>query len=206
YLKIVHPLGTHILQTVRAARIVSTLTWLFLLATVITYATLSLLSWEPSSAAPLSRSCDALHGQLLSTVYKVIHSCSVVVFLLVLVSLVEKLAKSRRNMLVLVSVFCVCFVPYHLVRLPYAFLRKRCSWSQTFFYLKEVTVLLSVLNVCLDPLIYFIFCKAFRARLNLKRAFSRTQAPPRGENTGRTSVRFNRKTSLTTSTRQNSVL
>ncbi|KAK5904197.1 hypothetical protein CesoFtcFv8_005786 [Champsocephalus esox] len=245
YLKIVHPLGNHILQTVRAARIVSTLTWLFLLATVIAYATLSLLSREPSSAAPLSRSCDALHGQLLSTVYKVIHSCSVLVFLLVLVSLVffyhstsrrlseaqkrqpassssKKLAKSRRNMLVLVSVFCVCFVPYHLVRLPYAFLRRRCSWSQTFFYLKEVTVLLSVLNVCLDPLIYFIFCKAFRARLNLKRRSSLTQAPPRGEDTERRSSltqapprgedterrssRFNRKTSFTTSTRQNSVL
>ncbi|XP_034091775.1 P2Y purinoceptor 14 [Gymnodraco acuticeps] len=235
YLKIVHPLGTHILQTVRAAHIISTLTWLFLLATVITYATLSLLSQEPSSPVLLSLSCDALHSQLLSTVYKVIHSCSVLVFLLVLVSLVffyhstsrrlseaqkrqpassssKKLAKSRRNMLVLVSVFCVCFVPYHLVRLPYAFLRKRCSWSQTFFYLKEVTVLLSVLNVCLDPLIYFIFCKAFRAQLNLKRAFTLTQAPTRGENTdrrssdGRTSIRFNRKTSLTTSTRQNSVL
>ncbi|XP_051255701.1 P2Y purinoceptor 14-like [Dicentrarchus labrax] len=26
----------------------------------------------------------------------------------------KKLAKSHRNMLVLVSVFCVCFVPYHL--------------------------------------------------------------------------------------------
>ncbi|KAK1900142.1 P2Y purinoceptor 14 [Dissostichus eleginoides] len=203
YLKIVHPLGTHILQTVRAAHIISTLTWLFLLATVITYATLSLLSQKPSSPVPLSLSCDALHSQLLSAVYKKRQPAS---------SSSKKLAKSRRNMLVLVSVFCVCFVPYHLVRLPYAFLRKRCSWSQTFFYLKEVTVLLSVLNVCLDPLIYFIFCKAFRAQLNLKRRFSLTQAPTRGENTerrssdGRMSIRFNRKTSLTTTTRQNSLL
>ncbi|KAL3056887.1 hypothetical protein OYC64_007380 [Pagothenia borchgrevinki] len=229
YLKIVHPLGTHIFQTVRAAHIISTLTWLFLLAPVITYATLSLLSQKPLSPVPLSLGCDALHSQLLSTVYKVIHSCSVLVFLLVLVSLIffyhstsrrlslaqkrqpassssKKLAKSRRNMLVLVSVFCVCFVPYHLVRLPYAFLRKRCSWSQTFFYLKEVTVLLSVLNVCLDPLIYFIFCKAFRAQLNLKRAFSLTQATERRSSDGRMSIRFNRTTSLTTTTRQNSLL
>ncbi|KAK1899729.1 P2Y purinoceptor 14 [Dissostichus eleginoides] len=212
YLKIVHPLGTHILQTVRAAHIISTLTWLFLLATVITYVTLSLLSQKPSSPVPLSLSCDALHSQLLSAVYKHLPPFVSGAEETAGVLKVEKLAKSRRNMLVLVSVFCVCFVPYHLVRLPYAFLRKRCSWSQTFFYLKEVTVLLSVLNVCLDPLIYFIFCKAFRAQLNLKRRFSLTQAPTRGENTerrssdGRMSIRFNRKTSLTTTTRQNSLL
>ncbi|KAF3848209.1 hypothetical protein F7725_021237 [Dissostichus mawsoni] len=105
-------------------------------------------SWprqKPSSPVPLSLSCDALHSQLLSAVYKVIHSCSVLIFLLVLVSLVFFYHSTSRRL-------------------------KRCSWSQTFFYLKEVTVLLSVLNVCLDPLIYFIFCKAFRAQLNLKRA------------------------------------
>lgn len=79
-----------------------------------------------------------------------------------------KLLKCRRNMLVLVVVFCICFVPYHLVRLPYAFTSRKlhhCAWSHAFFYLKELTTMVSVLNVCLDPLIYFIFCKAFRAQL-----------------------------------------
>ncbi|KAF3848198.1 hypothetical protein F7725_021226 [Dissostichus mawsoni] len=126
--------SVHIHLTVRAAHIISTLTWLFLLATP-----------ETLIPVPLSLSCDALHSQLLSAVYKVIHSCSVLIFLLVLVSLVFFYHSTSRRL-------------------------KRCSWSQTFFYLKEVTVLLSVLNVCLDPLIYFIFCKAFRAQLNLKRA------------------------------------
>ncbi|KAK5868196.1 hypothetical protein PBY51_009232 [Eleginops maclovinus] len=235
YLKIVHPLGTHVLQTVRASHIICTLTWLFLLATVSTYITLSLLTQGHLSSVPSSLSCDDNHSALLSAVYKFMHSCSAAVFLLVLVSLVffyystsrrlslaqqrqpasstsKKLAKSRRNMLVLVVVFCVCFVPYHLVRLPYAFLRGY-SCSQTFFYLKEVSVMLSVLNVCLDPLIYFIFCKAFRTQLNLKTAFSLTTAPTRAENTKRRSsdgqlstMKFNRKTSLTTTTKHNDVL
>ncbi|XP_047195459.1 P2Y purinoceptor 14 [Hippoglossus stenolepis] len=204
YLKIVHPLGTHILQTVRVARIASTVTWVFLLASSCSYIILSLLTQEDLSSVPVTVSCDFLHSPQLSVFYKVIHTCSATIFLLVLISLVlfyygtsrrlsqvqqrqpassssNKLAKSRRNMLVLVIVFCVCFVPYHLVRLPYAFLSKQCRWSQTFFYLKELTIMVSVLNVCLDPLIYFIFCKAFRAQLSTGRAVNTSQVMTNAE-------------------------
>ncbi|XP_041797015.1 P2Y purinoceptor 14-like isoform X2 [Chelmon rostratus] len=207
YLKIVHPLGTHILQTVRTAQIISMVTWVFLLSMTITYIILSVFTQETLASVPDTVSCDVLHSKQVKLLYKVIHTCSAAIFLLVLVSLVffyystsrrlslaqqkqpassssKKLAKSRRNMLVLVSVFCVCFVPYHLVRLPYAFLSSmHGAWSQAFFYLKELTIMVSVLNVCLDPLIYFIFCKAFRAHLSLRRAFSTTQAATHGENT-----------------------
>ncbi|KAF7644533.1 hypothetical protein LDENG_00220560 [Lucifuga dentata] len=54
--------------------------------------------------------------------------------------------------------------------------RRLCSWSQVFFYMKEVTIMVSILNICLDPLIYFIFCKAFRAQLYPSKAVSNTQA------------------------------
>lgn len=237
YLKIIHPLGTHILQTVRAAHIISTVTWVFLLATTTVYITLSFFT-QPKELPPLSHavSCDVLHSEQLSLFYKIVHTCSAAIFLVILVSLVffyystsrrlslaqqrqpassgsKKLVKSRRNMLVLVSVFCVCFVPYHLVRLPYAFLTRRCSWSQAFYYLKEFTIMVSVLNVCLDPLIYFIFCKAFRAQLGLKRVFSTTRAATHGEVTERRSsdgrmstVKINRKTSLSTTKHTSSVL
>ncbi|KAM6987421.1 P2Y purinoceptor 14-like [Tautogolabrus adspersus] len=187
YLKIVHPLGNHILQTVRAAHIISTVTWVVLLAMTTTYSTLSLLA-ENSQSLPNTLSCDVLLSKKFSLFYKVIHTWSVAIFIIVFVSLLffyygtsrrlsaaqkrqpassgsKKLAKSRRNMLVLVSVFCVCFVPYHLVRLLYTFLRGWCSWRQAFFYLKELTVMVSIFNVCLDPLIYFIFCKSYRAQL-----------------------------------------
>ncbi|XP_044059187.1 P2Y purinoceptor 14-like isoform X1 [Siniperca chuatsi] len=236
YLKIIHPLGTHILQTVRAAHIISTVTWVFLLATTSAYVILSLVTQKPLDCVPKTVSCDVLHSKQLSLFYKLIHTCSAAIFLLVLVSLVffyyrvsrrlslvqqrqpvssscKKLAKSRRNMLVLVSVFCVCFVPYHLIRLPYAFLKGHCLRNQAFFYLKELTVMASVLNVCLDPLIYFIFCKAFRSQLSLRRVFSTTQDathranPERRRNSGQMSgIKINRKTSLSTSTKQTTVL
>ncbi|XP_037632255.1 P2Y purinoceptor 14-like [Sebastes umbrosus] len=234
YLKIVHPIGTHVLQTVRAAYIISTATWVFLLATMSTYVTLSLVTQQPLSSVPVDVSCEVLHSHQLKMFYRFIHACSAAIFLLVLVSLVyfyystsrrlalalqrqpassgsKKLAKSRKNMLVLVGVFCVCFVPYHLVRLPYTFL-KGCSLSQAFFYLKELTVMVSVLNVCLDPLIYFIFCKAFRAQLSPRRLCSTRQATTGGANAERSSdgrmstIKINRKTSLTTTTKQTGVL
>ncbi|GAA6231648.1 P2Y purinoceptor 14-like isoform X2 [Lates japonicus] len=236
YLKIVHPLGTHILQTVRAAQIISVVTWVFLLAMTTTYMLLSILTQESPQTVSVTVSCDLLHSKQLSLFYKTIHCCSAIIFLVILISLVvfysstsrrlslaqkrqpassssKKLAKSRRNMLVLVSVFCICFVPYHLVRLPYAFLKRHCSWSQPFFYLKELTIMVSVLNVCLDPLIYFIFCKAFRAQLSLGRMFSTTHAPTHAENLERrssngriSSVKINRKTSLSVMTKDNNVL
>lgn len=139
--------------------------------------------------------CVSLHSHQLSTLYKIIHCISALIFFFVLVSLIlfywgtvrrlqqnpgqtqryhRKLNRSKRNMLVLVIVFCICFVPYHIIRLPYAFLKpllQGCGIAATSFYIiKEVTVLLSVLNACMDPLIYFVFCKGFRDKLSIRKA------------------------------------
>ncbi|KAM4743496.1 P2Y purinoceptor 14-like isoform 2-T2 [Anableps anableps] len=236
YTKIVHRLGNHFFQKTRTAYIISVLTWGFLLAMTSTYVILSLLTQKPEGELPGMVSCDVLHSKELHLLYKVIHSCSAAIFVFVLISLIwlyhstsrklmlaqknqstssnsEKLAKARRNMLVLVTVFCICFVPYHLVRLPYAFKKTLfCSWSWWFFYLKELTVLVSVLNVCLDPLIYFIFCKAFRAQLSMRRVFN-TESPTPVDNADRqssdgwmNSLRNLRKLSVISLTKQTSVL
>ena len=172
------------------------------------YVLLSLLTQGNVTAIDATTNCHHLHSPQQSLFYKMVHSFSVAIFLTVLASLIffyssvsrrllqqrelasstsRKLARSRRNMLVLVVVFCVCFVPYHLVRLPYAFSRSSLgSWSQCLFYLKELTVMLSTLNVCLDPLIYFIFCQAFRARMSLgKKTFSSTHVPTQAANAER---------------------
>ncbi|XP_059191567.1 P2Y purinoceptor 14-like [Centropristis striata] len=188
YLKVVHPSGNHILQTVRATHIISTVTWVFLLAVTSSFVILSFQTQEPLTSVPLS--CEWLHSDQLTILYQIIHTCSATMFLLVLVSLVffyystsrmllqvqqrqpeafssTKLEKSRRNMLMLVSVFCFCFVPYHLARLPKVFLGMHCSGSRVLFYVMELSIVLSVLNVCLDPIIYFILCKRFRTQLRL---------------------------------------
>nr|XP_043887546.1 P2Y purinoceptor 14-like [Solea senegalensis] len=196
YLKIVNPRGTLVFRTVRAAHVTSTVTWVILITMMSAYTLLSLLTQEVPSV-PFGMSCDVLQSKQLKLFYKIIHIICATIFLLILLSLVffyystcrmlslaqqrqpassssKKLTKSRRNMLVLVSVFCVCFIPYHLVRLPYAFLSKQFMCSQLFFYLKELTIMVSVLNICLDPLIYFMFCKAFRTQLRASKSSFRT--------------------------------
>ncbi|XP_030287284.1 P2Y purinoceptor 14-like isoform X2 [Sparus aurata] len=147
YLKIVHgSAAPHILQTVRAAHIISTVTWVFLLALMSSYIIMLFYSLKHLTSVPI-RVSEARQRQPTSSSSK-------------------KLAKSHRNMLVLVCVFCFCFVPFHLFRLIDIFLWKDCSMRKVSYYLMEVTVMISALNVCLDPLIYFIFGKAFRARLS----------------------------------------
>ena len=201
----------------QAARIISTVTWVFLLAITTSYITLFTLTQPELTNVP--DTCDPLQSAKVIVFDKIIHTCSAAVFLFVFVSMVffyysasrsvllaqqrqpassscKKLMKSRKKMLVLVSVFCICFVPYHLVRLPYTFLRRRCSLSLMLYYLKETTILLSVLNICLDPLIYFIFCEAFRAQLSRphsKKARRRSEGQPRATNS---------EASPSTSTRQ----
>ncbi|XP_063325005.1 P2Y purinoceptor 14-like [Pelmatolapia mariae] len=176
YLKIVRPSGTHVLQSVRTANIVSMVTWICLLAPSVTYGIMFLITQKPLTSIP--NHCGLLFSASVSLMFKIMHTFSAIIFLLLSISLVffyystsrrvlqaqqtqlasssaEKLVKSRRNMLVLVSIFCVCFVPHHLVRVLFVFLWNSCSMDPVLFYLKEVAAMLSVFNVCLDPLVYY---------------------------------------------------
>uniref|UniRef100_A0A3B5A8R5 P2Y purinoceptor 14-like n=1 Tax=Stegastes partitus TaxID=144197 RepID=A0A3B5A8R5_9TELE len=190
YLKIARPLQTHILQKARAAHVISAVTWGCLLTLMSAYIILSVYTQKPLTSIPSTPICKFLRSDQLHLLYKFIHSFSGIVFLVVLISLLffyystsrrvllaqkkhpeslgsKTLKKSHRNMLVLVCVFCLCFVPFHLVHPLRMFLRKNCRGENILHNLSELTILMSVLNVCLDPLIYFIFCKAFRAQFNL---------------------------------------
>uniref|UniRef100_A0A3P9DRU6 G-protein coupled receptors family 1 profile domain-containing protein n=1 Tax=Maylandia zebra TaxID=106582 RepID=A0A3P9DRU6_9CICH len=186
YLKIVRPSGTHVLQSVRTANIVSVVTWICLLAPSVTYGIMFLITQKPLTSIP--NHCGLLFSPSVSLMLKIMHTFSAIIFLLVSISMVffyystsrrvlqaqqrqlassgsEKLVKSRRNMLVLVSIFCVCFVPHHLVRVLFVFLLNSCSVDPVLYYLKEAATMVSVFNVCLDPLVYFFLCKTFWPKL-----------------------------------------
>ncbi|XP_062408025.1 P2Y purinoceptor 13-like [Sardina pilchardus] len=78
---------------------------------------------------------------------------------------VEGRRKIKARVFVVLAVFLVCFAPYHIVRIFYAPTQEEnklsCHWA-LLKVAKSVTLWLATTNVCLDPLIYILLCKAFR--------------------------------------------
>ncbi|XP_078283937.1 lysophosphatidic acid receptor 6-like [Rhinoraja longicauda] len=68
--------------------------------------------------------------------------------------------RALRTVLLILAVFLVCFVPYHLVQLVHTALRLRpttgpaCKHLRFTYAARRVTMALTSLNCCLDPLIY----------------------------------------------------
>ncbi|KAM9439837.1 P2Y purinoceptor 13-like [Clarias gariepinus] len=86
--------------------------------------------------------------------------------------------KAKLRVFLILMVFFICYVPYYCIRIPYTNLQVQnnntCS-KLSLRIAKDFSLWLSALNVCLDPLIYFFLCKAFRQMFwetfNLKKLF-----------------------------------
>lgn len=62
--------------------------------------------------------------------------------------------------------FTLCFVPYHFVRIFYITSQMTpdtdCDWVKLMDKTNEIVLLLSALNSCLDPVMYFLLCGSIR--------------------------------------------
>ncbi|XP_041919052.1 P2Y purinoceptor 13-like [Alosa sapidissima] len=76
--------------------------------------------------------------------------------------------KIKARVFIVLAVFLICFAPYHITRLPYVHRQVEnkitCQWA-SLKVAKSFTLWLATTNVCLDPLIYVLLCKAFREKL-----------------------------------------
>ncbi|XP_038671524.1 P2Y purinoceptor 14-like [Scyliorhinus canicula] len=187
YLKIVKPFKIHSFLTLKTARIVSIGTWCVFLSLGFSYMFLTGRKPPQNSTKETClgfRSGSGVHWHII------IHAGGTFLFLCVLIGLcffyfqtakrldkspspssLKKQAKAKNNILILLAVFVLCFVPYHIARLPYILSQVNvitgCFWKNILFHIKELAIVLSSLNACLDPVIYFLFCKAFRSKLGL---------------------------------------
>uniref|UniRef100_A0A4W5QG01 Purinergic receptor P2Y13 n=1 Tax=Hucho hucho TaxID=62062 RepID=A0A4W5QG01_9TELE len=78
--------------------------------------------------------------------------------------------KTKVRVFLILGVFLICFGPYHAIRNSYTLLQVTSTTSCTKVNLrisKEITLWMSAMNICLDPLIYFFLCKSFRITLHI---------------------------------------
>ncbi|XP_035477858.1 P2Y purinoceptor 14 [Scophthalmus maximus] len=180
--------GLHLLQSVGFARVLALLTWSLLVLCVLPNV---LLTSRPANEEN-PRRCMELKTPLGVQWHRVSTLFNVSLFwatLLVLAFCYASIArrvyqsyrrvrrnnsdvhrKSNRSIFSILAVFFVCFVPYHICRVPYTLSQMPGSGFSrdarfALFQMKEGTLFLSALNVCLDPVIYVLMCRTFRESL-----------------------------------------
>ncbi|XP_076137797.1 P2Y purinoceptor 14 [Alosa pseudoharengus] len=173
-----------LLRHVRCARALSFLAWLLLLLCMLPNSFLSNQQLPASS----QWSCMKLKSELGKEWHRVSIMLSMGIFwamLLLLAFCYASIAlrvyrsyrrlgrggnqqvrrKSNRSILSILAVFFICFVPYHVCRVPYTLSQNRDASPYVLFQAKEAMLFLASFNVCLDPVIYFLMCRTFRESL-----------------------------------------
>ncbi|NWI71806.1 P2Y14 protein, partial [Todus mexicanus] len=190
YYKIVKPLFTSFVHTVNYSKVVSVIIWLLLMLISFPNMILTNEITEESYSTKCIGLKSALGRQWHEASSYICTGIFWVVFLLLIIfytSICKKIyssykkfrrssdvtkRKTSRNIFSIMFVFVVCFVPYHLCRIPYTLSQTSsqfsCQATTTLFYAKEFSLILSATNVCLDPIIYFFLCLPFKEKLYQK--------------------------------------
>ncbi|KAG8445284.1 hypothetical protein GDO86_010172 [Hymenochirus boettgeri] len=85
------------------------------------------------------------------------------------VSCSSRTRRHNQSIRVVVAVFFICFLPFHLCLVPFMFSHLENILHERGYnillYCKEFALFLSACNVCLDPIIYFFMCRSFSQKL-----------------------------------------
>ncbi|KAM9696031.1 P2Y purinoceptor 14 isoform 1-T1 [Dama dama] len=184
YYKIVKPLLTSFIQSVSYSKLLSVLVW----GLTLLIALPNMILTNRGVAGTARVRCMDLKSDLGLKWHKASSYIFVGIFWIVFLSLIvfytaitKKIFKSHlksrknsisvkkkssRNIFSIMFVFFICFVPYHIARIPYTKSQTEahynCQAKEILLYVKEFSLLLSAANVCLDPIIYFFLCQPFR--------------------------------------------
>ncbi|NXB68839.1 GPR34 protein, partial [Struthidea cinerea] len=76
-----------------------------------------------------------------------------------------KYTKTARNSFIVLIIFSICFVPYHMFRFVYITSQLQnpsCYWKEIIHTCNEVMLIFSSFNSCLDPVMYFLMSRSVR--------------------------------------------
>ncbi|NXX43845.1 GPR34 protein, partial [Tricholaema leucomelas] len=76
-----------------------------------------------------------------------------------------KYTQTARNSFIVLIIFTICFVPYHVFRFVYITSQLEnpsCYWKQIIHKCNEVMLIFSSFNSCLDPVMYFLMSGSVR--------------------------------------------
>ncbi|XP_046871195.1 P2Y purinoceptor 13-like [Hypomesus transpacificus] len=186
FFKVVRPRGRRPCQSLTLSKTISASAWLFFITSNI-LPTIVLTNQVPVNGSRdlcmkmKSPTGKALHQKVVS-INNAIFWCVSVLIGVCYVCIARKVFQSYKNsgsnndegnrrvkvrVFVVVMVFLLCFVPYHVLRILYMKLRadKPSCLKTKLRFAKKFSVWLAMTNVCLDPLIYFFLCKPFRNKL-----------------------------------------
>lgn len=77
----------------------------------------------------------------------------------------RKYTAIARNSFIVLIIFTLCFVPYHIFRFIYItsqLYNTSCHWKEIIHKCNEIMLVFSSLNSCLDPVMYFLVSKRVR--------------------------------------------
>lgn len=193
FFKVIKPWGRLLGQSLLFSKGISALVWVFLLSSNL-LPTIFLTNQDPynkSRTFCMNMKSEAglqLHQSVLVVNSAIFWTASILIGLCY-TCIARKVFQSYRNssstndqgnkrvkarVFVVLVVFLLCFVPYHITRMSYINfqLKVKSGCIETGLrVLKDFTVWMATTNVCLDPLIYFFLCKAFREKLRELRPF-----------------------------------
>ncbi|XP_063169491.1 probable G-protein coupled receptor 34 [Candoia aspera] len=182
YFKIIRPLQQFRIHTVPFSIAISMVMWLICIATMLCFLLDSNASgpcdkcfhfkYRTSTAGILNMTAVAIFFLLL---FLLLYSYGKISLRLRAVSLKKTQQHSKRmstraviKTFVVLVVFIVCFVPYHMVRVPYILAQLRIISEQKVQALhlaNELVLCISTLNCCFDPVIFFFLSSSFKRSL-----------------------------------------
>uniref|UniRef100_A0A803JNJ1 G protein-coupled receptor 87 n=1 Tax=Xenopus tropicalis TaxID=8364 RepID=A0A803JNJ1_XENTR len=186
YLKVVKPFGSSKMYNIKFTKVVSLMVWLamsFMAMPNVIFTNVQPTRDNIYDCIYLKSSFGAKWHEAVAYIDTCIFFIVMVVLIVCYISISRHIQKSSKpfvscssrtrrhnqSIRVVVAVFFVCFLPYHLCGLPFMFSRLDKILDKRIYtillYCKESTLFLSACNVCLDPIIYFFMCRSFSQRL-----------------------------------------